>query len=208
MNEIDLLKVVGGINKEYVEEAADSAPKEVVDVKAIRGSSGKERSAAGKGGRKMNRKLASAVLVAIIAVVACGSAFAYKEIKKRKSKESLVTETENGKVKLNIPEGITRVTITDGNCGDQIVLDGEDIELFCEQLNSVYGTVEIIPESSGAGYIVNCYRGDEWVAQMSFGETVAKETIDGVNRLITMEERIPAYDYIEQLFEKYRAENK
>lgn len=55
---------------------------------------------------------------------------------------------------------------------------------------------------------MNCYRGDEWVAQMSFGETVAKETIDGVNRLITMEERIPAYDYIEQLFEKYWAENK
>lgn len=148
------------------------------------------------------------VIVCIVAILATTSlAFAYYENKKER--ERIVSEQSNERAFVTIPSGITKIRIVDGTYGDVITLDGDSIEEFFTKINAVSGKVEYVPEGSGYQYGVNCYRGDERVLSFLFmTETTIKENMgDGTDRRFTSEEAIPAYSYIQRMFEDARAKD-
>lgn len=148
------------------------------------------------------------VIVCIVAILATTSlAFAYYENKKER--ERIVSEQSNERAFVTIPSGITKIRIVDGTYGDVITLDGDSIEEFFTKINAVSGKVEYVPEGTGYQYGVNCYRGDERVLSFLFmTETTIKENMgDGTDRRFTSEEAIPAYSYIQRMFEDARAKD-
>lgn len=148
------------------------------------------------------------VLVAILAVASVGGALAYKESKKRQS----VMKNEsnkNDRVTISMPEGITRVKVIDGNCGDTITFDGDELRELCDMFNVITGTAVDVGESSGYTYYIMCYRGDERCASFCImTPTVLNEQIGNSGRLFTSDSEMAVYKYLTDLFEAYRAENK
>jgi len=148
------------------------------------------------------------VIVCIVAILATTSlAFAYYENKK--TRERIVTEQGNERAIVTIPEGISKIRIVDGTRGDVLTLDGDSIAEFFAKINSVFGKVEYVGEGSGYRYAVYCYRDDEMVLSFVFmNETTIKENMgDGTDRRFTSENTIPAFLYIQGLFEEERAKN-
>jgi hypothetical protein len=148
------------------------------------------------------------VIVCIVVILATTSlAFAYYENKKER--ERIVSEQSNERAFVTIPSGITKIRIVDGTYGDVITLDGDSIEEFFTKINAISGKVEYVPEGSGYQYGVNCYRGDERVLSFLFmTETTIKESMgDRTDRRFTSEEAIPAYSYIQRMFEDARAKD-
>ena len=147
------------------------------------------------------------LVVCFVVVLATSSVvFAYHH-ERKKSRESIVTGQNAEQAIVTIPAGITKIRIVDGTYGDVITLDGESIAEFFTKINSVSGSVQYVGKGSGYQYAVNCYRGDERVLEFLFmTETIIKENVDDrTDRVFTAEQAIPAYEYIERLFEKYRS---
>ena len=134
-------------------------------------------------------------------------AFAYYENKKER--ERIVSEQSNERAIVTIPEGITKIRIVDGTRGDVLTLDGDSVEELFAKINSISGTVEYVGGGSGYQYAVHCYRGDERVLAFVFlNEKIIKENMgDGTDRRFTSEEAIPAYSYIQRMFEDARAKD-
>lgn len=148
------------------------------------------------------------VIVCIIAIFATTSlAFAYYENKKER--ERIVSEQSNERAFVTIPSGITKIRIVDGSYGDVITLEGDSIEEFFTKIDAVSGKVEYVGEGSGYQYAVHCYRGDERVLAFVFmTERILKENMgDRTDRRFTSEEAIPAYSYIQRMFEDARAKD-
>ena len=148
------------------------------------------------------------VIVCIVVILATTSlAFAYYENKKER--ERIVSEQSNERAIVTIPEGITKIRIVDGTRGDVLTLDGDSVEELFAKINSISGTVEYVGEGSGYQYAVHCYRGDERVLAFVFlNEKNIKENMgDGTDRRFTSEEAIPAYSYIQRMFEDARAKD-
>ena len=148
------------------------------------------------------------VIVCIVVILATTSlAFAYYENKKER--ERIVSEQSNERAFVTIPSGITKIRIVDGTYGDVITLDGDSIEELFAKINSISGTVEYVREGTGYQYAVHCYRGDERVLAFVFmTEKNIKENMgDGTDRRFTSEEAIPAYSYIQRMFEDARAKD-
>ncbi|MCR5531721.1 MAG: hypothetical protein K6F26_07720 [Lachnospiraceae bacterium] len=106
---------------------------------------------------------------------------------------------------VNIPEGITKIAIIDGSRGDSIVLDEGDVKDFFSKLDSATGTVEYVGEGTGYRYGVICYRDYTMVMSFDFmSEKIIRENVGeaGVDRHFIAKDTIPAYEYIERLFEK------
>ena len=150
-------------------------------------------------------------IVAIVVILATASVtLAYYE--KKKERERIVSEQSNERAIVTIPSGITKIRIVDGTYGDVLTLDGDSIEEFFTKIDAVSGKVEYVPEGDGYQYGVNCYRGDEGVLSFSFlTETTIKDNMhnmgDRTDRLFTSEEAIPAYSYIQRMFEDARAKD-
>lgn len=146
------------------------------------------------------------VVCFVVVLVTSSVVFAYHH-EGKKSRESIVTGQNAEQAIVTIPAGITKIRIVDGTYGDVITLDGESIEEFFEKINSVSGAVEYVGKGTGYQYAVHCYRGDERVLEFLFmTETIIKENVDDrTDRVFTAEQAIPAYEYIERLFEKYRS---
>ena len=145
--------------------------------------------------------------IAIVLLTVTGTN-AYQKRRERKERESIVKDGNTEKALVNIPEGITRIRIIDGTIGDVIILDEGDFDEFFSKFDVVSGMVEYVGEGSGYRYAVMCYREEEWVMSFEFmSEKIIKENVGeaGVDRRFTSEETIPAYEYIERLFEKGRA---
>ena len=160
--------------------------------------------------RVVKKKTLILFVVIALALVAAGSALAYREGRNaKKKKESVVNENDTGKVSLSIPEGISRIKVVDGTTGELIVLEGEEtIRQFSEKLSAVTGSAKSVGEFTGYRYAVRCYRGEERCAAFYFmSETVVNEDQqsggDYVVQIVT-EESIPAYAYIEDLFSELR----
>jgi uncharacterized alpha/beta hydrolase family protein len=147
------------------------------------------------------------IVVCIVVVLATSSVVLAYHHERKKSRESIVTGQNAEQAIVTIPAGITKIRIVDGTNGDVITLDGESIEEFFEKINSVSGAVEYVGKGTGYQYAVHCYRGDERVLEFLFmTETIIKENVDDrTDRVFTAEQAIPAYEYIERLFEKYRS---
>ena len=148
------------------------------------------------------------VIVCIVVILATTSlAFAYYENKKER--ERIVSEQSNERAIVTIPEGITKIRIVDGTRGDVLTLDGDSVEELFAKINSISGTVEYVGEGSGYQYAVHCYRGDErGLAFVFLNEKNIKENMgDGTDRRFTSEEAIPAYSYIQRMFEDARAKD-
>ena len=147
-------------------------------------------------------------IVGIVVILATASVtLAYYE--KKKERERIVSEQSNERAIVTIPSGITKIRIVDGTYGDVITLDGDSIEEFFTKINAVSGKVEYVPEGGGYQYAVHCYRGDERVLSFLFmTETTIKENMgDRTDRRFTSEEAIPAYSYIQRMFEDARAKD-
>lgn len=148
------------------------------------------------------------VIVCIVVILATTSlAFAYYENKKER--ERIVSEQSNERAFVTIPSGITKIRIVDGSYGDVITLEGDSIEEFFTKIDAVSGKVEYVGEGSGYQYAVHCYRGDERVLAFVFmTERILKENMgDRTDRRFTSEEAIPAYSYIQRMFEDARAKD-
>ncbi len=142
-----------------------------------------------------------------VAVFAVSGTFAYQKRRERKELESIVKDGNTEKALVNTPEGITKIAIIDGSRGDSIVLDEGDVKEFFLKLDSVSGTVEYVDEGTGYGYAVMCYRENEMVMSFAFmSEKIIRENVGeaGVDRLFVAKDAIPAYEYIERIFEKCR----
>ena len=147
------------------------------------------------------------VSIAVV-VFAVSGTFAYQKRRERKERESIVKDGNTEKAFVNIPEGITSIKIIDGTIGDLIILDEGDVDEFFSKFDSVSGMVEYVGEGTGCRYAVMCYRENEMVMSFEFmSEKTIKENVGeaGVDRVFTSEETIPAYEYIERLFENGRA---
>ena len=150
-------------------------------------------------------------ILAIVVILATASVtLAYHG--KKKERERIVSEQSNERAIVTIPSGITKIRIVDGTYGDVLTLDGDSIEEFFTKIDAVSGKVEYVPEGDGYQYGVNCYRGDEGVLSFSFlTETTIKDNMhnmgDRTDRLFTSEEAIPAYSYIQRMFEDARAKD-
>ena len=110
---------------------------------------------------------------------------------------------------VTIPEGISKIRIVDGTRGDVLTLDGDSISEFFTKINSAPGTVEYVGEGSGYQYAVHCYRSDERVLSFTFmTEKIIKENMgDGTDRQFTAAQAIPAFPYIQRMFEDARAKD-
>lgn len=147
------------------------------------------------------------ISIAIVAFTVTGT-FAYQKRRGHKELESIVKDGNTEKALVNIPEGITKIAIIDGSRGDSIVLDKGDVKDFFSKLDAVSGTVEYVGEGTGYRYAVMCYRDDTMVMSFEFmSEKIIRENVGeaGVDRLFVAKDVIPAYEYIERLFEKYRS---
>ncbi len=147
------------------------------------------------------------ISIAIVAFTVTGT-FAYQKRRGHKELESIVKDGNTEKALVNIPEGITKIAIIDGSRGDSIVLDKGDVKDFFSKLDAVSGTVEYVGEGTGYRYAVMCYRDDTMVMSFEFmSEKIIRENVGeaGVDRLFVAKDAIPAYEYIERLFEKYRS---
>lgn len=146
-------------------------------------------------------------IVGIVVILATASVtLAYYE--KEKERERIVSEQSNERAIVTIPSGITKIRIVDGTYVDVITLDGDSIEEFFTKINAVSGKVEYVPEGGGYQYGVHCYRGDERVLSFSFmTETTINENMGDTDRRFTSEEAIPAYSYIQRMFEDARAKD-
>ena len=147
-------------------------------------------------------------IAGIIVILATASVvFAFHDNKKER--ERIVTEQSDERTIVTIPEGITKIRIVDGTRGDVLTLDGDSVEEFFAKINSISGTVEYVGGGSGYQYAVHCYRGDERVLAFVFmTERILKENMgDGTDRRFTSEDSIPAFLYIQELFEEARARN-
>ena len=127
--------------------------------------------------------------------------------KAKKSRESIVAGQNAEQAIVTIPAGITIIRIVDGTKGDVLTLSEDSIAEFFTKINSVSGSVQYVGKGSGYQYAVHCYRGDVRVLEFLFmTETIIKENVDDrTDRVFTAEQAIPAYEYIERLFEKYRS---
>lgn len=149
------------------------------------------------------------LVVCIVVVLATSSVvFAYHH-ERKKSRESIVAGQNAEQAIVTIPAGITKIRIVDGTHMDVLTLDGDSIEEFFTRINSVAGTVEYVGEGSGYAYSVQCYKNDKRVLCFSFlTETIIREYVgDGTDRQFTAEQAIPAFAYIQSLFEEARARN-
>lgn len=147
------------------------------------------------------------ISIAIVAFTVTGT-FAYQKRRGHKELESIVKDGNTEKALVNIPEGITKIAIIDGSRGDSIVLDEGDVKDFFSKLDSATGTVEYVGEGTGYRYAVMCYRENEVVMSFDFmSEKIIRENAGeaGVDRHFIAKDAIPAYEYIERLFEKYRS---
>lgn len=147
------------------------------------------------------------ISIAIVAFTVTGT-FAYQKRRGHKELESIVKDGNTEKALVNIPEGITKIAIIDGSRGDSIVLDKGDVKDFFSKLDAVSGTVEYVGEGTGYRYAVMCYRDDTMVMSFAFmSEKIIKENVGeaGVDRRFTSEETIPAYEYVERIFETVRS---
>ena len=160
--------------------------------------------------RVVKKKTLILFVVIALALVAAGSALAYREVRNaKKKKESVVNENDTGKVSLSIPEGVSKIKVVDGTTGELIVLEEEEtIRQFSEKLSAVTGSAKNVGAFEGYQYAVRCYRGEERCAGFYFmSETVVNEDQqsggDYVVQIVT-KESIPAYAYIEDLFSELR----
>ena len=147
------------------------------------------------------------ISIAIVAFTVTGT-FAYQKRRGHKELESIVKDGNTEKALVNIPEGITKIAIIDGSKGDSIVLDEGDVKEFFLKLDSVSGTVEYVDEGTGYGYAVMCYRENEMVMSFAFmSEKIIRENVGeaGVDRHFIAKDAIPAYEYIDGLFERFRS---
>ena len=200
MNEDELMDVLTDIDEKYIEKAF--IQQDTTDKRE-------------KGNNEFilpKRKIYIAVSIislsiAIVLLTVTGTN-AYQKRRERKERESIVKDGNTEKALVNIPEGITRIRIIDGTIGDVIILDEGDVDEFFSKFDVVSGMVEYVGEGSGYRYAVMCYREEEWVMSFEFmSEKIIKENVGeaGVDRRFTSEETIPAYEYIERLFENGRA---
>lgn len=146
--------------------------------------------------------------VCFVVVLATSSVvFAYHHGRK-KSRESIVTGQNAEQAIVTIPAGITKIRIVDGTNGDVLTLSGDSIAEFFTKINSVSGAVEYVGKGSGYQYAVHCYRGDERVLEFLFmTETIIKENVDDrTDRVFTAADSIPAFSYIQELFEEARTQ--
>ena len=200
MNEDELMDVLTDIDEKYIEKAF------------IRQDTTDKREKGNNVFILPKRKIYIAVSIislsiAIVLLTVTGTN-AYQKRRERKERESIVKDGNTEKALVNIPEGITRIRIIDGTIGDVIILDEGDVDEFFSKFDVVSGMVEYVGEGSGYRYAVMCYREEEWVMSFEFmSEKIIKENVGeaGVDRRFTSEETIPAYEYIERLFEKGRA---
>ncbi len=148
------------------------------------------------------------LVVCIVVVLATSSVVLAYHHERKKSRESIVTGQNAEQAIVTIPAGITKIRIVDGTYGDVITLDGESIEEFFEKINSVSGAVEYVGKGTGYQYAVHCYRGDERVLEFLFmTETIIKENVDDrTDRVFTAADSIPAFSYIQELFEEARTQ--
>lgn len=153
----------------------------------------------------MKKKYTVLLVCIVVIFVTASVAFAYYE--NQKERERIVSEQSNERAIVTIPEGITKIQIVDGTRGDVLTLDEEDVAEFFAKINSVPGTVEYVGEGTGYQYAVHCYRGDERVLAFVFlNEKIIKENMgDGTDRRFISEDTIPAFPYIQGLFEKEKA---
>lgn len=143
-----------------------------------------------------------------VAAFAVSGTFAYQKRRERKELESIVKDGNTEKALVSIPEGITKIVIIDGSEGDSVVLDEGNVNVFFSKLDAVSGTVEYVGEGTGYRYAVMCYRDDTMVMSFAFmSEKIIKENVGeaGVDRRFTSEETIPAYEYVERIFETVRS---
>ena len=154
----------------------------------------------------MKKKCIVLMVSVVVVLVASSAAFAFYQESKNK-REHIVTEQSDEQAIVTIPAGITKIRIVDGTNGDVLTLSGDSIAEFFKKINSVSGSVQYVGKGSGYQYAVHCYRGDERVLEFLFmTETIIKENVDDrTDRVFTAEQAIPAYEYIERLFEKYRS---
>ncbi|MBR5676878.1 MAG: hypothetical protein IKX20_01920 [Paludibacteraceae bacterium] len=146
------------------------------------------------------------VSIAVV-VFAVSGTFAYQKRRERKELESIVKDGNTEKALVSIPEGITKIAIIDGSRGDSIVLDEGDVKDFFSKLDSATGTVEYVGEGTGYRYAVICYRDYTMVMSFDFmSEKIIRENVGeaGVDRLFTAADSIPAFSYIQELFEEAR----
>ena len=142
-----------------------------------------------------------------VAVFAVSGTFAYQKRRERKELESIVKDGNTEKALVSIPEGITKIVIIDGSEGDSVVLDEGNVNDFFSKLDAVSGTVEYVGEGTGYRYAVICYRDYTMVMSFDFmSEKIIRENVGeaGVDRLFVAKDAIPAYEYIERIFEKCR----
>jgi hypothetical protein len=156
----------------------------------------------------MKRKYIILIMLVLIVFATITCVLAYR-MKDEKAYDRLLTEQGNGRAVVTVPEGITKIRIVDGTHMDVLTLDGDSIEEFFTRINSVAGTVEYVGEGSGYAYSVQCYKNDKRVLCFSFlTETIIREYVgDGTDRQFTAEQAIPAFAYIQSLFEEARARN-
>ena len=148
------------------------------------------------------------ISIAIVAFTVTGT-FAYQKRRGHKELESIVKDGNTEKALVNIPEGITSIKILDGTIGDLIILDEGDVDEFFSKFDAVSGMVEYDGEGTGYRYAVMCYRDDTMVMSFAFmSEKIIKENVGeaGVDRLFTAADSIPAFSYIQELFEKARTQ--
>lgn len=148
------------------------------------------------------------ISIAIVAFTVMGT-FAYQKRRGHKELESIVKDGNTEKALVNIPEGITSIKILDGTIGDLIILDEGDVDEFFSKFDAVSGMVEYDGEGTGYRYAVMCYRDDTMVMSFAFmSEKIIKENVGeaGVDRLFTAADSIPAFSYIQELFEKARTQ--
>ncbi|MCR5531710.1 MAG: hypothetical protein K6F26_07665 [Lachnospiraceae bacterium] len=144
-----------------------------------------------------------------VAVFAVSGTFAYQKRRERKELESIVKDGNTEKALVSIPEGITSIKILDGTIGDLIILDEGDVDEFFSKFDAVSGMVEYDGEGTGYRYAVMCYRDDTMVMSFAFmSEKIIKENVGeaGVDRLFTAADSIPAFSYIQELFEEARTQ--
>ncbi len=155
----------------------------------------------------MKKKYIVLLVCIVVIFVTASVAFAYYENKK--TRERIVTEQGNERAIVTIPEGISKIRIVDGTRGDVLTLDGDSISEFFTKINSAPGTVEYVGEGSGYQYAVHCYRSDERVLSFTFmTEKIIKENMgDGTDRQFTAAQAIPAFPYIQRMFEDARAKD-
>jgi hypothetical protein len=156
----------------------------------------------------MKKKYIVLMVSVVVVLVVSSAAFAFYQESKNK-REHIVTEQSNERAIVTIPEGITKIRIVDGTYGDVITLDGESIEEFFEKIDSVPGTVKYVGIGTGYQYAVRCYRNDERVLEFLFmTDTIIKENVDDrTARVFIAEQVIPAFPYIQRMFEKGRTKN-